>query len=183
MNRRGNPHDSMIKALATVLPPRAAVMVVGPLTSSRDIHFATDAAERDRLLRRNGEAVSALADRLRAQQDRPVVNPSVLVMDGWSLEDYRRFFLDVLGRFVHCAYFVRGWEYSEGVTAEFLLCRARGIECRDEDGAVISEVNAAALLRTAARQLRDAGMHFDWMAARAATFEAFPAVLSTVEDP
>ncbi|MFJ5972827.1 hypothetical protein [Streptomyces sp. NPDC093060] len=170
MNTTIATQDSMLRALSTVLPPHTALMVVGPLTSSKAIHAASDPAERDRLQCDNEKAITQLADRLREEQGRPVVNPSVLVVDGWSLDDYRRFFLDVLARFVRCAYFIRGWEYSQGVTAEFLLCREVGVECRDDNGDVIADGDAIALLQAANRHLRDEGKSFDWMAERTAAF-------------
>lgn len=175
-------HPNMIKAMATVLPTRAALMVVGPLTSSREIHFATGDAERERLRRRNEQAITALAERLRAEQNLPVINPTTLVVEGWSLDDYRRFFLDVLAHFVCRVYFVSGWEYSEGVTAEFLLCRRYGIDCRQENGAALSAAHAEELLRAAAGHLQDAGMRFAWMTDRVAALDSPPSLSSLVDD-
>jgi len=148
-----------LQTFASVLDPQSAIYVCGPLDHGLLWYEARARGEAGESVRAINQArLTALAERLRAQRATPVIDPGLLRVDAWTGREYGDFFLEVIRRFVHEAWFIDGWEYSHGATKEYLLCRELSLPTFDEAGRDLAPGEAEGLLRAAANRAAELGV-------------------------
>lgn len=148
-----------LQAIGSVVEPRSALYAAGPLETGRIFyeHKAGDGLSDGGVRRANQARLTSFVARLRHEFGRPVIDPGLLVVQGWEGNDYGEFFLEVIRRFAAEVRFIEGWEYSSGATKEYLLCVETGVPCFDECGAALLVDRAEALMRAAADHMRALG--------------------------
>lgn len=162
-----------LDALGSVLTPRSAALACGPLEHGLAFYEArARGAAGDDVRPRNEAGLSAFAEGLRGRLSRPVIDPGLLRVDGWNPDAYDAFFLEVIRRFVGQAWFVDGWEYSDGATKEFILCTELGLERLDERGAGLEVPSASRLLDAAIDHLAWLGVDHARLRSRRVTLAA-----------
>jgi hypothetical protein len=73
-----------------------------------------------------------MATKLRRETHGPVIDPTAVPdLPGWTQDDYRAFWAEVIRQFAKCVVFVDGWEYSSGCSYEFLVAQRLTIPCVD----------------------------------------------------
>ena len=77
-------------------------------------------------------------------------------IQGWSRDDYLRFWFAAIDEFADAAVFVSGWEYSSGCAAEYLYCYRRGIATCDE---LLEEIS----LESAIKVIEDACLDIEFI--------------------
>jgi hypothetical protein len=149
--------EELLQAMGSVLEPHSACYVAGPIAGGGPTLFPARPNDRARQEHENRIRLAESASSLRSILPIPVIDPGLLVVSGWEGEDYSRFFLEVIARFVKEIRFLDGWEYSLGATKEFVFGRRRGIDCLTFQGEQISlEMGQAAILNARA-DCMDAG--------------------------
>ena len=160
-----------LQVLASVLEPRAAIYVAGPLETGREF-YERRAPSASSVRRRNQERMSAFVATLRRQTAAPVIDPGLLRVPNWPSAFYGRFFLAVIDEFAREAWFLDGWEYSRGATSEFVHCASRQIPCRDERGGPLECSHAYALIKRSARCIASLGHDASRFEARLESLDA-----------
>ena len=152
--------DLLLTLLGSVLTPRSAIYVAGPLDTGRSYYEALARGKVDGSVRAvNEAALSAFVARLRVQhRPTPVIDPGLLRVPEWSARDVGQFFLETISRYAKEAWFIDGWEYSSGATKEYLHCVALGIPCLTAEGGRIGPVHAVALLSSALEEIGRLGV-------------------------
>jgi hypothetical protein len=143
--------DVLLTLLGSILTPRSAIYVAGPLDTGRSYYEALARNAVDGSIRTANEAaLTAFVARLRERNHPvPVIDPGPLRVDGWSARDVGEFFLETISRYAKEAWFIDGWEFSSGATKEFLHCISIGIPCFAENGDQLDTDRAITLLSAA----------------------------------
>jgi hypothetical protein len=153
--------DAALQVLRSVLEPKTAIYVAGPLETGRSFYESGVAglphAEQATIRRINQERLTRFVAELRATQPKPVIDPGLLRVPGWPNELYGRFFFAVIEEFVECASFLDEWEYSRGATSEYVHCVQLGITCYDERGNPIPIREARKLIEKTVRAVEALG--------------------------
>lgn len=146
--------------LDTVLEPRSAAYVAGPLASGRLHHADRSTLVRPDLDLRavNAQRLSAFAMNLRRRLDCPVIDPGILNVPGWSADHYLDLLSEVLRRYVREAWFIDDWQYSDGATAEYVLCLQIGTPCLTQMGEDLPVDSGHRLIRHAADDFAARGL-------------------------
>jgi hypothetical protein len=98
--------------------------------------------------------VRTLVNRLRKESKDPIIDPtSVGDITGWTQNDYRSAWAQIIRAFAQRVLFVDGWQFSNGCAYEYLVAVQAGIPTLDEERAPIDIVKAANLLRAAISEL------------------------------
>ena len=77
-------------------------------------------------------------------------------IQGWSRDDYLRFWFAAIDEFADAAVFVSGWEYSSDCAAEYLYCYRRCIATCDE---LLEEIS----LESAIKAIEDACLDIEFI--------------------
>lgn len=95
----------------------------------------------------------------------PVIDPSRVVINGWSTHDYRAFWKDVILDCVKTVYLAPGWEYSHGCVEECLAATQLGREVFTFNGAVMTLPDIASAIERAMSEAGALGLTVDYLAA------------------
>jgi hypothetical protein len=146
--------------LDSVLAPKSAAYAAGPLDTGRLFYetVALKGRSGPGVRRANQERLSEFVRLLRLRLACPVIDPGLLVVDGWCGREYGDFFLSVLDRYVKEVWFMDGWEYSNGSTKEFFFCHACSIPCFDSTGSPLCTSVGRDLIEDAATHVESLGI-------------------------
>ncbi|MEO0649229.1 MAG: DUF4406 domain-containing protein, partial [Planctomycetota bacterium] len=125
---------------------REAVYVSQPITSGqtfvdwlaeRGSRLEPGSPERDESFRAgvmlpNLQRAAGLVETLRWREGCAVIDPSSLDVPAFEQNEYHRFWVAVLERFVRRVVFLNGWEHSNGCCIEYRTAAELGLECVDE---------------------------------------------------
>lgn len=153
--------EPCLQAIGSVLEPRSAIYVAGPLETGREFYgnpkSGPGRVEQEEIRRLNQARLTDFVAELRRSQPDPVIDPGPLRIAGWPAANYGRFFFEVIERFAREAWFLDGWAYSRGATSEYVHCVRHGIVCRDQHGAALDEAQARRLIGDAAAAIESYG--------------------------
>jgi hypothetical protein len=145
--------DLLVAFLGSVSKPRHETYVSAPLTSGRwsvewqqghsrmrDRSSSEYAAAFEReVVGRNRVEASVVVKEQRERQGGVVIDPTLFPnQPGWSQDDYRRLWGEVIERYAARVVFVEGWAYSGGCAFEFLVASSHRIETVDSHDQTIS---------------------------------------------
>jgi hypothetical protein len=100
---------------------------------------------------------SLFRSRLSRRFDRIIIDPTAVAdLDGWTQDDYRFFWGEVIRRFATSVVFVDGWQFSSGCAYEFVIATEAGVGTLDERLEPLSFQSGKALLREATRDIEPA---------------------------
>lgn len=153
--------DKVAAAFEAVISEHAAIYVSTPLTTGRrslDWHdvqagggMTTKRAERafyEQVIEPNRLEASSFVSRLRRKEAQPVINPAALRdLPGWTQNDYRVMWGDVISRCVRLVVFRDGWEYSDGCTYEFFVAVKQRLQMRREDQSSLTARDGVRLIQ------------------------------------
>ena len=112
----------------------------------------------------NSEHAQEVVARLRAQADVPVIDPTALPpQPGWTQNEWRQFWAEVIRRYVVRLILVDHWQYSNGCAFEYLTAATKGIPIVSESGKAISNQKAQALLGQAIKDISNHGRRTTWL--------------------
>jgi hypothetical protein len=145
--------------LDSVLEPKAAVYVAGPLDSGQLYYESLVRGSVTAEVRhRNQTRLTRFAQDLRRKLPCPVIDPGLLKIRGWTGDDHGEFFLKVISRYAREAWFIDGWQYSTGAAKEFFFCLSHRIPCFDSSGSILHEDSGRALVIRAAEYVNGLGL-------------------------
>jgi hypothetical protein len=141
----------LLESFRATISDRQAIYVSGPLTTGRrflewlksdesshgfEIDGSVGRASWVRaVLQPNTEHISEVADRVRRETSRVVINPSAFPeLPDWSQANWVDFWCEVIRKYVSEVTFVDGWQYSSGCGKEFLVAQQLALEVRNEAG-------------------------------------------------
>lgn len=153
-------HYYLISMVESIVDEGQLNYVAGCLNSGRTYYQAIAQGEQldsEAHRRSNEQVMRAFIAELR-KGGLTVLDPSVLRVAEWTDRKTGNFFIDLIGRFVGCAWFLDGWEYSSGATKEYLFCLNNGIETVNETGSIIDRQLANELLSKAVSDVRAQGL-------------------------
>lgn len=82
----------------------------------------------------NRKHAQKVIERLRQQTGNIVVDPTALpCISGWTQQDWRSFWQQVIERYATTAFFVNDWQYSNGCVYEFYVAQKKGIPTFNEE--------------------------------------------------
>ena len=148
-----------IQLLDSVLLRKSAAYVSGPLDSGLILYenlFNRGKTSED-VRETNQKRLTLFAQTLRNRLLYPVIDPGPLRVPNWNGHDYGLFFLEVMDRFAKEAWFIDGWEYSNGATKEFKYCINKRIPCVDERGSTLSLEKGKRMIERAASHIESMG--------------------------
>jgi hypothetical protein len=172
------------ETFATVVEGRVARYVSSPLTTGelfigwRGSNSAPDPGDvayaeafRRAVIEPNRDNARTFVARLRADCTDVVIDPTSLPnLPGWTQEDYRSLWGEVIRRYVRLVVFRNGWEFSDGCTYEFFVAAGQGVLMTHEDISPIGEEEGIRLIRAA----------IDWKRANGVSAEFALAVLAAM---
>jgi hypothetical protein len=157
-----------INALASVIDGRSATYVSAPLTTGK--RFLNTSSNSDAQsfgndlldhlhVKSNREAARVVVASSRRISCHVVIDPTVFEdVPGWTQDDYRTLWGQVIERFASRVVFVDGWQYSSGCSYEFLVAQRTGAHCLDERMQDLSPVEGLALIRQAIAEYHRVGV-------------------------
>lgn len=150
----------LFDAFASVITPKQAVYVAGPLASGPifyNLQAPSDVFSED-VRGENEKRLRAFVAELRGKLRFPVIDPSIIRVSEWSDFELGIFFTEVIERFVGEVWYLDGWEFSRGATKEFQFCVARGVMCKNQLGEVLLPEDGMRLISGAAEKIRSLGL-------------------------
>lgn len=156
------------ETFAAVVEGRVARYVSSPLTTGQpfidwrgsssapdpgDVAYAE--AFRRAVVEPNRDNARAFVARVREECADVVIDPTGLPnLSGWTQEDYRSLWGEVIERYVRLVVFRNGWEYSDGCTYEFVVAARHGVRMAHEDLSPMAEEEGVGLIRAAVHRKR-----------------------------
>ncbi len=92
-----------------------------------------------------------------------VIDPSRLVVSGWSQDDYRHFWSRVIEQFATRAVFLDGWNLSSGCVYEFFVVTTLGLPAFDAGLERLSPGDGLMLIEQGISELRAIGADCSFM--------------------
>lgn len=159
---------ALLDAFACVIEGRSATYVSTPVTTGRRFvdwysrHgrvLESDSPEFERCHREavvvpNAQRAAEIVQALRRSSPRIIIDPSPLVIPGWSQDDYRALWATVIERYVDTVVCVDGWQYSNGCVYEHLVAIRSGATVRCENGSPLKRREGIRLIRRAVAKMR-----------------------------
>lgn len=159
-----NGHDEMFQSIGCAVAAESAIYISGPITTGLNfiewyrreghllhgdsIHYGEKL--RTAVIAKNEARILKIARKTRKERIIPVIEPASLRVKRWSQEDYIKFWLGILERFVSEVVLVDGWQYSQGCVAEYNFSVAKGHSIYCESGEVLMPSAAKILVADAA---------------------------------
>jgi hypothetical protein len=151
------------EVFAAVVEDHTALYVSSPLTTGRifiDWRGSTSAPDpadagyaeafRRAVVEPNRASAKAFVAELRQQRADVIIDPTSLAdLSGWTQNDYRSLWGEVIGRYVRQIIFRDGWEFSDGCTYEFFVATRQGIPMTSENLSPLTEEEGVGLIRAA----------------------------------
>lgn len=153
-------YQILFNLMDSVLDNKSAIYVAGPLDSGRDFFkiLADGKVSSEEVRATNQARLTEFARRLRLNLGRPVIDPGLLRVPGWSGRDYGKFFIEIINRYANEVWFINGWEFSYGATKEFINCTQYNLPCFNEVGKQLSVEMGYSLIQTAANYIEEIGL-------------------------
>jgi hypothetical protein len=168
----------VLTAFDCVMPDDSGVYCSSDVTTGRRLYFdlyerhgvRSEAELKDRLGAEGyRDAMRALIDEnvargveftdgLRRRGLTNLINPGPLSAPGFKQQHYHYLWESVIVRKVREGYFNEGWEYSNGCTLEYAICRRKGIPTLDHTGRELPLDAAKSLVARAASDLKARGI-------------------------
>lgn len=168
----------LLTAFDCVLPDDSAIYCSSDVTTGRLLYFEvyerhgvrSDAELKDRLgaegyrgvmralIKENIERGVEFTEGLRRRGLANLINPGPLFAPGFEQQHYHYLWESVIVRKVYQSYFNDGWEYSNGCTLEYAICRRKGIPALDHFGRELRPDDAKALVGRAVADLKARGI-------------------------
>ena len=165
--------EKILEVMRGVVPARGAIYVSAPITSGRRLtdwyvrsngslphrsHPDYSAQHIREVIEPNRAHAAAIVRDVRERfPNRIIIDPTAVAdLDGWTQDDYRFFWGEVIRRFTTSVVFVDDWQFSSGCAYEFLIATEAGIETLDEKSEPLSFQDGKALLREATRDIEPA---------------------------
>jgi hypothetical protein len=156
--------EEMFQSIGCAVEAGSAIYISGPITTGlnfiewyrREGHMlhgdVMNYAEKlhEGVIVKNEAQIFELARKTRKERIVPVIEPASLRVKRWSQEDYIRFWLGILERFVSEVVLVNGWQYSVGCVAEYNFSVSRGHSIYCESGEALTPSAAKILVAEAA---------------------------------
>ncbi|NJP06203.1 MAG: hypothetical protein HC837_11565 [Chloroflexaceae bacterium] len=144
----------------TVLTAHSTVYVSGPIETGRLFYesLVNDGAATPQVRLINQQRLHQFANHLRQRLQRPVLDPTPLAVPGWNGQDYITFYLEVIQQYICESWFIAGWEYSTGATAEFWFCIEHHVPCYAETGEPLTAEHGNHLIGRAAAYVESLGL-------------------------
>jgi hypothetical protein len=163
----------ILEVLRGVVPRRSAIYVSAPITSGRRLaewyvrsngslprrsHPLYDEQHVKQVIEPNREHAAAIVNRVREKfPNRIIIDPTAVAdLDGWTQDDYRYFWGEVINQSTATVVFVDGWQFSSGCAYEFVVATRAGTEILDEQGEPLSLQTGKGLLREAITEISPA---------------------------
>jgi hypothetical protein len=160
--------------LDSVLELKSCAYVAGPLDSGKDYYERLAAGQLSPQVRLENEGrLSKFVAGLRRRLEYPVIDPGPLRVPTWDGRDHGIFFLQVVHRYARECWFLNGWEYSTGATAEFVFCSSTNMPCLSESGEPLTARQGLELIRTAADAVLDLGLDDTKLRSRVESLASF----------
>jgi hypothetical protein len=170
--------EMVLSAFDCMLSDDSGVYCSSDVTTGRKLYFEiyerhgvrSEAELKDRLGREGYRRLMArliednvargveFTDALRRRGLTNVINPGPLHARGFEQEHYHYLWEYVIVKKIREAYFNEGWEYSNGCTLEYAICRRKGIPTLDHRGRQLSLDDAKALVLSAVSGLKARGI-------------------------
>lgn len=117
----------------------------------RELHFKE-------VIEPNRARAQQLIQKLRKETGHVVVDPTaILSIPGWTQHDWRSFWRQVIEKYVTIAFYVDGWQYSNGCAYEFWVAQKKRIPTLDESGSPLSLAVGIDLVEEAIIVMRQRG--------------------------
>lgn len=156
--------EEMFRAISCAVSSKSATYISGPITTGLNfVNWYADKlkrnipneinyrdALRNNVIRPNEIKILELAEHWRSTQRGTVIEPASLYIEAWSQDDFIKFWLGVLDRFVRTVVLVEGWQYSAGCVAEYNFSRSHGHLILSHFGEPIDRAAAVQLINAAA---------------------------------
>lgn len=144
--------EKMLQSMRCVIGHGEAIYISGPITTGQIFlkwhllsgsKLLSDPVNYKNSLISNVIAVNEvsileIAEKVRGMKSNPVIEPASLRIDEWRQNDYIKFWLSVLEKFVAEIFFVDGWQYSAGCAAEFRFAIDSGYVVHSQNGQEIT---------------------------------------------
>ena len=170
-------HESEIKALlnvlASVVEGRTATYVSAPITSGKrylDWHAQRgkdtnesqptyrDVHSRE-VIKPNRVHAQQVVQKIRRSLAGVLIDPTAFDdIPGWTQDDYRDFWSQVIKKYVNSVIFINGWEHSNGCSYEFFIAQRNGITTLDEDFHPLTFEQGLELIQAAINEMRRQGL-------------------------
>lgn len=153
-------HNICINLLRSVLSPKCAIYVAGPLDSGL-LYFESILQQKlspDEIRAKNQERLTEFVGTLRLREHSPVIDPGLLRIPNWTGHDYGKLFVEIIEIFAKEAWFLNGWEFSNGATKEFMFCISNRIPCYDEKKGTLTQEKGMSMIENAVTYLESRGV-------------------------
>jgi hypothetical protein len=170
--------QGILEALGCVIGARGAIYLATPITGGlRFIEWYEaegnllsgqddyDARCREKVIRPNCETAAAFAERLRANTEKVVIDPSRFFLDHWTQPAYRTLWCEVVRQFADSIHFNEGWWTSVGCAQELLTGLKCNIPLFDGLSSVLDVECAVVRLQSGVELLRKVGAPYSELAA------------------
>jgi hypothetical protein len=95
----------------------------------------------------NLDAARRRISRIRSETPGIVIEPTPFKKPEWDQKKFRKFWAQVIQRFVSAVIFLEGWEYSSGCSYEYLIAYRSGVKTLDEKSHPLPLTRALAMIR------------------------------------
>jgi hypothetical protein len=160
-------HEQLLRAFACVAAAHSATYVSGPITTGRRfLHWyaksghsigQNTAEYRKTVLQEvispNERDLAQLARQVRQSTTDVVIEPTPLMIPGWSQSEFHQFWVDLIARFCRRMIVIDGWQYSAGCAIEFRQGVQMGIPVQDPRGREVTLSEGQALILRAAHEI------------------------------
>jgi hypothetical protein len=170
--------ELVLTAFDCVMPDDSGVYCSSEVTTGRRLYFElyarhgvrSDAELKDRLgaeghrdvmrahIDENVARGVEFTEGLRRRGLANLINPGPLFAPGFEQQHYHYLWESVIVRKAREAYFNEGWEYSNGCTLEYAICRRKGVPTLDQAGRELPLDAAKSLVARAVSELRERGI-------------------------
>ena len=154
----------------------SAIYLSAPVTTGLRLFRRRQRASRPSVrsvVSRNRVVSARIAATLRRSTSAVLIDPSAVTdLRGWTQNDYRHFWAEVIKTYVARVIFADGWEYSSGCCFEFLTAQGCGLPTLDERMRAISLRDGLERIKKAITDIRAWGGKADFLEILAARLEA-----------
>jgi hypothetical protein len=126
----------------------------------KDNPAAYQAAHSAEVLTANKDRARAVADELRGREPgTEVIDPTAFAFPGWTQDDYRCFWGQIISRHAGRVFFLDGWESSIGCVHEFRIATINGLPTLNPAGEQIDIRSALEKMAQAALTMEHLGLN------------------------
>jgi hypothetical protein len=161
--------ERALEALARQYGARKLIYLSTPITTGQRYYDFVRGVGRDlppdkrkhlsrkHVLEPNMAAARVVRERLAAQLNEPVIDPTAVDYKDWGQEDYKVLWASVIERSARAVAFVDGWEYSNGCAFEFLTAVRTVKDLMDEHLQPLAPASGVKLVESAIPEIMHLG--------------------------